>query len=142
MDGRDFLHVAQNLMAEPTEAECRTAVGRAYYASFNVAADLLRALGFTIPKSAAAHGDVRNRLAAARHPDIVRAAAMLGDLHSRRIRADYVLTGFELWNEHTSRVYIKSCERIIESLDKCRTDPLRSSVRDAIKEWESKIRGP
>jgi hypothetical protein len=55
MTGRDFLAVARRLVAEPTEADWRTAVSRAYYAAFRVARDLLESLSFRVPRADRAH---------------------------------------------------------------------------------------
>ncbi|HVS37819.1 MAG TPA: hypothetical protein VMS17_19835 [Gemmataceae bacterium] len=46
MNERDFLRLAAVLAGGATEAEWRTAVGRAYYAAFHVARRLLEDLRF------------------------------------------------------------------------------------------------
>ena len=46
MNGRDFLDVANDLLASPREAAWRSAVSRAYYVAFHVARELLGDLGF------------------------------------------------------------------------------------------------
>ena len=43
MDPRAFHALAQKLASDPAPAECRTAVSRAYYATFNVGAELCAA---------------------------------------------------------------------------------------------------
>ena len=58
MDPREFHRLAQRLASQGSPAECRTAVSRAYYSTFNVGAEMLRGLGFRIRKGAAAHGEV------------------------------------------------------------------------------------
>ncbi|MBI3465767.1 MAG: hypothetical protein HY000_22350 [Planctomycetes bacterium] len=49
MDGRDFLPIAQGLLAGAAEAAWRSAVSRAYYAAFHAARQLLDNLGFRVP---------------------------------------------------------------------------------------------
>lgn len=65
MDPRDFHALAVRLATgtAPAAADCRTAISRAYYAVFNVAAEHLRGMGFPIGKGAAAHGEVQKCLA-------------------------------------------------------------------------------
>src|SRR5271163_4382234 len=62
MDPRDLLDLARKLALGATAADRRTAVGRSYYAVFNVAAEHLRTLGFRISRGAAAHGEVQKCL--------------------------------------------------------------------------------
>ena len=51
--------LAQRLEAlrEALAADCRAAISRAYYAAFNVGAELLRGCGFPVGRGAGAHGD-------------------------------------------------------------------------------------
>lgn len=51
IDGRDFLLVANDLLAGDTEAKWRSAVSRAYYAAFHAARKFLTACGFTVPRA-------------------------------------------------------------------------------------------
>jgi hypothetical protein len=89
MDFRDYLSVATRLLAEATEADWRSAISRAYYAAFHVGCDLLRSLGFTVPRADRAHAHVWLRLSNSGHPDVIKAGADLNDLRGARNRADY-----------------------------------------------------
>src|SRR5262245_34579282 len=91
MDARDFHALAMRLAAGNTPAEHRTAVGRSYYAIFNVAADLLREFGFRIGRGAAAHGEAQKCLYNSGDAEIAHVASELGVLHAVRNRADYQL---------------------------------------------------
>ena len=51
MNPRDFLDVADELIAGPSEAYWRSSVSRAYYAAFHVADQLLTQCGFVVPHS-------------------------------------------------------------------------------------------
>jgi hypothetical protein len=94
MDPHDFLSLAAELVAGTAvdAAKCRTAIGRSYYAVFNVAGDHLRGLGFVIGKGAAAHGEVQKCLSNCGEPALAAVASKLNDLHTSRNRADYQLT--------------------------------------------------
>lgn len=56
MKPQDFLNLSNQMAAGATEAEWRTAISRAYYATFHAARDLLRELGFTVPRIAIQRG--------------------------------------------------------------------------------------
>src|SRR4051812_44101916 len=68
MNPRDFLATARRLAASAAEADRRSAVSRAYYAVFHVAAALLRALRFGVPQADRAHGYLWLRLQNAGDP--------------------------------------------------------------------------
>jgi hypothetical protein len=53
--GRDFLAIARQLASGSTEAEWRSAISRAYYATFHVARELLEDLSFAVPRADRAH---------------------------------------------------------------------------------------
>jgi uncharacterized protein (UPF0332 family) len=53
--GKDFLILAELWITGTSEAEWRSAVSRAYYAAFHVARQLLRTLGFLVPRGDQAH---------------------------------------------------------------------------------------
>ena len=58
---RDLLNLAEVLSRGTSESEWRCAVGRAYYAAFHQARDLLQALGFQIPRAEFVHASLWKR---------------------------------------------------------------------------------
>src|SRR5207244_3604565 len=70
MNFRDYLTLAATLANGPTEAEWRSAVSRAYYAAFHVGCELLRDLGFIVPRADRAHAYLWLRLANSAHRDV------------------------------------------------------------------------
>jgi hypothetical protein len=93
MDPRRFLQLAVTLKGGPASAEqYRTAIGRAYYAAFNVGVEAIKAIGIQPSRGPASHGELRNCLGACGDPDIRRASARLTMLHGRRIQADYEMS--------------------------------------------------
>ena len=109
MNFRDYLTVATRLMAGATEADWRSAISRAYYAAFHVGCDLLRTLGFRVPRADRAHAFVWLRLSNSGHPDVNQAGSDLNQFRGERNRADYDarstfrqatafgLVGFVIW---------------------------------------------
>ena len=73
MDPRDFLDQARLLAATNTAAGRRSAISRAYYATYHVALELLQALGFRrIERGHAGHEAVRLRLIHSRLDPVIR----------------------------------------------------------------------
>lgn len=91
MSPHEFLKLAQELQSAPTEVRWRTAVSRAYYASFHAARRLLRGWGFQIGTADQAHAGIARRLAASKHADLEKASHELSELRSKRNVADYDL---------------------------------------------------
>jgi hypothetical protein len=84
MDPERFLDLAKLLRGGTASAEmCRTAIGRAYYAAFNVGVGALLDIGIQPNQSPSGHGELRNCLGACNDPELRRANARLGTLHSR-----------------------------------------------------------
>ena len=62
MDPRDFHSQAVALLRGGRPVDCRSAISRAYYAAFHVAAQLLRTNGFSILENHTAHEQVTRHL--------------------------------------------------------------------------------
>ncbi len=91
MKARQFLEVAAELLEGAHEGHWRSAVSRAYYATFHASRDLLVQCRFTVPETERAHAYLRMRLMNSGHPDVVQAGKRLDDLRKTRNRADYDL---------------------------------------------------
>ena len=85
MEPHDFHRLAAQLVNSPHAAELRTAISRAYYATYHVSVALLEAMGFRLSRGPAGHGDVRNRLSNSGDLEVMRVGNQLGQLHSQRI---------------------------------------------------------
>lgn len=134
MDPRDFQSLAVQL-AGGTVAQRRTAVGRSYYAAFNVAAAHLRSLGFRVRRGAAAHGEVQHCLSNSGDPDVVGVASEMSELHTARNRADYQMEdlAIELGPAVTQAVAL--AEKQIRTLDSAFAGPRRPQLQAAIAKW-------
>jgi hypothetical protein len=91
MDGRAFLDVAQRLAKESTEADWRTAAGRAYYALLEEGRLMLKRWGFTPGPREPLHSFVRLRFVYATDQDLKDIGWKLDDLVRLRNKADYQL---------------------------------------------------
>lgn len=123
--------LAASLANGSTEAEWRTSVSRAYYAAFHTASELMRALGFVVPKADRAHAYAWLRLSNCKNLDVSKAGRNLNELRSRRNEADYDAraTIAEASAEHA----VKLADAAIDILDSASNDPIRSQITEAKK---------
>jgi len=141
MDPREFHRLASQLVGGTTSAEFRTAISRAYYASYNVAVQILEEMGFRVSRGPAGHGDVQNRLGNSGDTEVMKVGSQLTDLHGRRIQADYRLDRTDVENVKTVRTLVEQSGRMIRTLDECRSEPRRAQIIAAIRDWERKVSG-
>jgi len=135
MDPREFHTLAVRLAAGRTSAERRTSIGRSYYATFNVAAGILRAMGFHIGRGASAHGEVRYCLGNSGDAPLAIVASELAKLHAWRIRADYELDRADVETAGNADAMAKLAEGLIKSMDASFSGPNRPQIQAAIAAW-------
>src|SRR4051794_36179591 len=92
MNGRAFLQSARDLLTIPSEANRRSAAGRAYYALLHEGRIALERWGFPIPPRENIHTFVRLRFTYPAHSDLRRVGQALEQLGRLRNQADYRLT--------------------------------------------------
>lgn len=139
MDPRDFLDIAKKLSDGSTAAEYRTAVSRAYYATFHVGAAFLKDIGCPISTGPQAHGEVRNDLSNCGDAELAGVGSQLADLHKKRIIADYRLTDVKYDNQKTSQAVTVQAGRMIQALDRCGSGSRRDEIARTVKEYLRKI---
>lgn len=137
MDFRHYLALAATLAAGTTEAEWRSAVSRAYYATFHVARELLLSLGFRVPRGERAHGYLWLRLANAGVVHVRGAGNRLNDLRRQRNRCDY--DAYPAWIQVMALNEIQTAQDIIQALDAATVDPIRTQSTDAMKVYERDV---
>src|SRR4051812_22895251 len=79
MDGRAFLQSARLLLSAPSEPNCRSAAGRAYYALIHEGRVALDRWGFVLPAGTSIHNFVRVRFKVPVHPDLQQVSDILDD---------------------------------------------------------------
>src|SRR5437763_473729 len=143
MDPRDFHRLAVRLCSGSAgPADLRSAVGRAYYAAFNVAAMMLRGWGIPIVGNAGGHGEVLRYLGNSGDADLLAAGHKLATLRSRRNAADYDLSSTDLEDAKTVRSWVETAARVIQSLDRC-LDPSRAAtIKAALDAYRRAVAPP
>jgi uncharacterized protein (UPF0332 family) len=136
MTGRDFLATARTVLAGKNEPDWRTAAGRAYYAAFHEARDLLAALRFRTPHADRAHQYLYLRFNNCGHAAVVPDARRLRDLRSLRNHADYELK--RPFTAALAATAVVTAESIIKTLDAL-TPAERTQITDAMKLYEQMI---
>src|SRR5262249_51516909 len=129
-----FLLQAERWIQEPDEVDWRSAVSRAYYAAFHVARDLLRDLGFQVPRAANAHSYLSLRLSNCGDPTIQQVGTHLNSLQRKRNLADYDI--HLTLSQSDALVLVQLARSVILHLNAGRVDLVRTQIRDAMRDYE------
>ena len=141
MQPKDFLDTAEFLIdidqddpaTQPTEADCRTSVSRAYYASFLDARELLEGMRFSQLHTGNTHHLIRHYLENG-GPKARRIANKLSGLHERRKAADYEISLVPTFFTNDAERAIDRAKEIQKLIDECHTDAtLKDTVEKAIR---------
>jgi uncharacterized protein (UPF0332 family) len=129
MDGRAFLQSARALLATPSEANRRSAVGRAYYALLHEARAALERWGFPCPAHGNLHLFVKPRFVFSAQPDAKNVGITLDRLSGWRNQADYRLTLPGPFAADTlAGQALALAEAAIDLLDQIEADPARRAA--------------
>src|SRR5215218_4031517 len=139
MDPRDYLTLALELSRRARPVDLRAAVGRAYYAAFNLAAETLRAWSIPVVRNAAGHGEVLRFLGNAGDADLTQATSELARLRNKRNAADYDLLARDVEDQKTVQLLVDRASWVIATLDRCAAPPRSTSIVAAIQDYRRKI---
>src|SRR5438874_3874549 len=91
MDPKDYLKLAEQLilMKGAGAAHYRSAIGRAYYAAYNVTVELFAGLGYPLSASSNGHNNAVQLLQSSEDDELKEVGGLLGDLRTDRNHADY-----------------------------------------------------
>lgn len=141
MEPIQFLDIAKKLMKVPAEAAYRSAVSRAYYATFHAASAFLANLGFRASSGPQAHGEVQARLNNCGNEDGVQIARWLRELHGHRIEADYELTSAMFKAQFKPASWVLLAEQALQTLNTLSASPnLCDQIRKGIRVYEEKLK--
>jgi uncharacterized protein (UPF0332 family) len=143
MDPVDFISLAGKLAATANadDAAYRTAVSRAYYGAFHLAALFLAELGFSAPRTANVHVFVQHHLNGSRQLPACTAASLLSDLHAARNRADYQLGHDTVGTQAVAKWSVEMAHQIRAALLECSQSPIREQVRTGTSAYVQRITG-
>jgi hypothetical protein len=139
MNPREFHRLATELVVDVTPAKIRTAISRAYYAAHNVGVEVLTEMGFRIERGPGGHAGVWERLNNCDDKEAIMAGSQLGDLQSKRNKADYRLDNKDIEVQKTAQALVEQSRRIIQTLDGCRAGSRSAQIKKEIQDWERKV---
>lgn len=139
MNPREFQELAERLVTIDRPAETRTAISRAYYSVYNVAAEMLKDIGFEISEGPGGHSEAVQRLSNCGSVKVQKVGSQLSDLRSRRIKADYRLERRDVEISKTAQAIVIQAAKMIKELDECRTGTDREDLIRGIREYLSKL---
>lgn len=143
MNPREFYHVALKIVVgspPPGPAWCRTAIGRAYFASLNVAVESLNRLGVDCGKGPQKHGRAVAFLHASGDEVIKTASVMLDYLKTERNYADYHLDRKDVETVTEARKSVERSNDLISALEALDADlPRCTAVSRSIRSYIDKI---
>jgi uncharacterized protein (UPF0332 family) len=138
MNGRAFLDVADELVTGAHEAHWRSAVSRAYYATFHLARALLEGCGFGAPRAETAHAYLSLRLSNCGHPDLSVVGRELAELRRERNRADYDIAS--VLPAPRAIDLVETAARLSELLEGALADPsLITRISPAMRDYERDV---
>ena len=137
MRSEEFLQLARELSAGPSEAHWRTAVSRAYYACFNLVRGQLSEWGFRIRKSDQAHAGMSRRLGALALDGWDDVARDLAQLRADRNFADYDVE--QVVPQKLAINCFAAAERITKTLHTGLSDSEQRQAIAAIRDYERDV---
>ncbi len=131
MQPNEFLTVALDLAKNaPSSAAKRTAVSRAYYASYHIGANVIETLGGRVGGGSSAHGKVFGSLCGCGVTEVEKLGEKIRSLHGWRRKADYVLNDTRVEKDSNVQQVLQHATEIITKLEQlC----LNSAEKDQIK---------
>lgn len=134
MHPTQFLKLAKLLRDGPPDVEnYRTAISRAYYASYHAGREALSAIGIRPSEGPAGHGDVVKCLGACGDSVLARAGTRLQALHGRRRKADYSLGDPTAETHGEAQTACLEADHIIKLIDILRNDSSKAFARSEMK---------
>jgi hypothetical protein len=129
MEGRKFLDVAERLAQATTEADWRTAAGRAYYAVLQECRSALERWGFRSPRRDQLHAFVRLRFVYPADRDLKEVGDVLDELVRLRNKADYELgTPGPFTDARVVQGVLPKARDALTLLDAIEADPARRTA--------------
>ena len=140
MDPEEFQRFALATVKGGRPVDCRVAISRAYYAIFNVAADLLRNAGCTIGFGPDAHGKVPQHLPSVTADPAVRMeGSWIGEMKGVRNKADYRMTDTLIEYAPTAELWVRESARHIAALKAAFAGANRAGILADLRSYEAKM---
>ena len=144
MDPRAFNQVAIDIVVKRPltgPAAYRSAISRAYFATLNVAADILTSIGHSPGKGDSKHKRVVLYLQQSADPELNSVGRTIDTIRTMRNLADYDMLNTTVETLSEARDRAESAREVIEHLDDFAADAARmKSAADAIAKYRTATR--
>lgn len=130
-----FLELAEALASINHPAYARSAVSRAYYASFHQAADVQEADGFAIPGRPGDHQLVADRFRNSGDVTLKLLGSALLALHDYRKKADYELGEPEHETQKNALARVTDAKNLVAALEKLSKTGIPPAAVAYISKW-------
>lgn len=141
MRPQEFLNLAKELI-ERDEASClRTAIGRAYYATFNAGRECQLNWGFDFFQGSEAgrdHALVALRFIHSKNNDLSIAGQKMRDLRSGRRRADYDMGDTSIEKRSKVETLVNAADRVMVAINQVASETVDQSIITEIEDWQRK----
>jgi len=137
MDPRNFQKLADKLSGGTEESEYRTAISRAYYATYNVGVEFYNNAGIKISKASKGHNQVCTYSNNSGNDKLKKVASQLHDLYSKRLDADYRLKK-NMANSATALSYVRIADQLISTIDSLGRKDINAISRK-VKEYKAAV---
>lgn len=140
MNPKEFQYLASGLVEKngAFPSEFRTAISRSYYAVYNLGINLLKEMGFSIPKKSEAHEEMRRHFNNSGDIELIEAAEKIKDLKTKRKHADYDLDRPDVEKKQNAKAIVHSAARLVKTMEKQCTGENRSQIIKSIQDWRKK----
>jgi len=135
MTGIEFLKLAIRLSASSEEADLRSAVSRAYYGAFHLAAAFVDSFGVDLPATAEAHQKLVFCLAACNDAQALLVSRHLSGLRIERNVADYDLSDPGPFTRGGVAARIQAALRVESLLSQCAAEPQRTAISGQLRDY-------
>lgn len=126
MRGTEYIALSTPLIGMGT-AGIRSATSRAYYGAFHCTLELLLEIGVKVPKNGKSHNHAHSCLQKGTDAETLKASRLLGDLHSRRLKADYTMSDLDCETGAYGALSTGMAVEVSQCLDsfraRCRANP-------------------
>lgn len=142
MNPKEFQYLASGLVEKngAFPSEYRTAISRSYYAVYNLGINLLKGMGFSIPKELNPHVLMPRYFNNSGDSDLKEVATKIDDLRTKRNHADYHLDRDDVEKKHNAKAHVYSADRLIKTMEKQCNGENRSQIIKSIEDWRKKSR--
>lgn len=142
MDPEKFLLLGEELVKRATPADCRTAIGRAYYGVLQATATCIEDAGLSPPRQNEIHQKIWQDLLNCGVPELKGPGSEMAEMHGIRIKADYRMKDREPEDRTTAEYWVEIAREHFAAIKGAFIGPNRNQVIQAIRDYRQRVNRP